>query len=118
MTTKSLFLTVRRVTLCLCLAISFVAVAVPARADNPPKFKDPEVTAFFQKVSDTLDALLVAVKAKDEAKTKELNTKMETLMKEGDPLKAKVTPEEDEAVSKWFTTQIQKLSEAGFAPGQ
>ncbi len=116
MTTKSLFQSLRRATLCLTLAVSLLALAVPARADNPPKFKDPEVTAFFQKVSDTIDSLLVAVQAKDDAKVKELNGKMETLMKIGEPLKDKATPEEHEAVRAWFRGQLKKLTDAGYTP--
>ena len=100
MTANTLLHSLRRATLCLCLAVCFVAVAVPARADNPPKFKD----------------LLVAVKAKDDAKVTELNARMETLMRDGEPLKAKATPEEHEAVRAWFKTELRKLTDAGFVP--
>ena len=112
----SLRTTARRTVLSLCLAASLVALAVPAHADNPPKFKDPEVTAFFQKMSDTIDGLLAAVKAKDEPKIKEFTTKLMDGGKEGEGLRSKVTPEEDATASKWGEAQMQKLIDAGWSP--
>lgn len=106
----------RRRVLPLGLAIALAAVAVPARADNPPKFKDPEVTAFFQKMSDAIDGLLVAVKAKDDAKVKDLTTKLMEIGKEGQPLKSRVSPEEDATASQWGEAQMQKLIDAGWSP--
>ncbi len=107
---------VRRAVLSLSLAFALAAVALPARADNPPKFKDPEVTTFFQKMSDTIDGLLAAVKAKDDAKVKELTNQLMETGKSGESLKSKVSPEEDAAASKWGEAQMQKLIDSGWSP--
>ena len=90
--------------------------AAPLRADNPPKFKDPEVTAYFQKMSDITDRLLEAVKAKDEAKVKEWTGKLLETSKAAEGLKDKVSPEEDAAAAKWGEAQMQRLLDAGWSP--
>ena len=100
-----------------CLALALCAFVAPLRADDPPKFKDPEVTAYFQKMSDITDSLLAAVKAKDEAKTKEWTGKLIETARTGETLKSKVSPEEDAVASKWGETQMQKLIDAGWTPG-
>lgn len=104
----------RPLVLCASLALALCTFAAPLRADNPPKFKDADVTAYFQKMSDITDNLLAAVKAKDDAKSKEWTSKLIETAKTGDALKSKVSPEEDEIASKWGETQMQKLIDAGW----
>ena len=98
------------------MVLGLVVFAAPLRADNPPKFKDPEVTAYFQKMSDITDGLLTAVKAKDDAKTKEWTGKLLETSKAAEGLKDKVSPEEDATAAKWGETQMQRLLDAGWTP--
>lgn len=98
------------------MAISLAAVAIPAHAENPPKLSDPAATEYVQKLSDVLDDLLKAVKAKDETKTKELSGKFETLMKEGDVTIPKLPQEDQTTAGTWITGQLHRLIDAGWNP--
>ncbi len=113
---KFSFKSTRRAALCLGVALS-LAAAVPARADNPPKLNDAAGTAYLQKVSDVADDLLKAVTAKDEAKTKELNAKFDTVMKDGDAVMGKLPPADQSTAGTWMMDQMKKLADAGWAPG-
>ena len=101
-----------------CAGLLFLlgTFAAPSRADNPPKFKDPAVTAYFQQLSDILDGLLTAVKAKDDTKVKEWTDKFLATGKNDETLRSKISPEEDAAAAKWGEAQMQKLSDAGWVP--
>ncbi len=101
-----------------CAGVLFLlgTFAAPLRADNPPKFKDPAVAAYFQQLSDILDGLLTAVKAKDDAKVKEWTDKFLVASKNDDTLRSKISSEEDAAAAKWGAAQMQKLSDAGWVP--
>lgn len=114
--TISLLANLRRAALCSCLALSLCALAIPARADNPPKLSDSAATAYIQKLSDLMDDLLKSIKAKDEAKTKELNGKLDTAMKDGDAIMTKISTEDQTTAGTWMTDQMKKLTDAGWAP--
>lgn len=101
----------------LWLILFWCLLVAPVRADNPPKFKDPEVTAYIQKLSDILDGLLTAVKAKDDAKIKTWTEQFLATAKNDETLRSKISPDEDAIAAKWGEAQMQKLADAGWTPG-
>ena len=114
--TKTLTNSIRRALLYSCLAISLLALAIPARAENPPKLSDAAATAYLQKLSDIADSLLKALQDKDEAKTKELGAKFTTILKDkdADAIMEKLPPADQKAATDWMGGQMQKLADAGY----
>ena len=112
MVDASWFHSARRAALGFELRVFLVAVAIPARADDPPKFSAPEVNDFIKKFNDLVDAYVKAVKAKDEGQMKELDAKSKELDTLSSTVEAKIKPEEMEAFGKYMTTQTQKLMDA------
>ncbi len=116
MTTKTFRQTLRRAALCSCVAFALIAAAVPARADNPPKLSDAAATAYLQKVSDASDALLKALQAKDDAKSKDLGAKFMATMNDGDAVMGKLSPDDQKTAGEWASGQLKKLTDAGWTP--
>ena len=112
MTTRSLSAYLRRALLCLCLGLSLAVVTLPARADDPPKFSAPEVNDFVKKFSGLMDEYIKAMKAKDEAKMKELDAKGKDLETASATVESKLKPEEAEAFAKFMAAQAQRMMDA------
>jgi hypothetical protein len=113
MITSSLLKILRGAALGVCFTLVLTALAPSVRAEDIPKFSAPEVNAFVRQFVDLTDAFAKAAADKDEAKAKDIMTKVTTLMAtEGPALDPKITAEERPTFEKFIQTRSEKLMSA------
>ena len=115
----------RRVSL-FCLALAMFTVVSVVRADDAPKFSDPDVTAFAKSYGDftteyisIMKDYMAAAKSGDAtkmqasgAKVQELQTKAADLQTQSTKLTTKLKPEETEKFSTYLQGCAQKMVDA------
>ena len=109
-----------------CLALAMFTVVSVARADDVPKFSDPDVTAFAKSYGDftteyisIMQDYMAAAKSGDAAKmqasgqkVQDLQTKAAALQTESTKLTTKLKPEETEKFSTYLQGCAQKMVDA------
>ena len=113
MITSSLVRILRGAALGVCFALVLSALVPSVRAEDIPKFSAPEVNAFVRQFVDLTDAFAKAAADKDEAKAKDIVTKVTTLMStEGPAIDPKLTAEERPVFEKFIQTRSDKMISA------
>jgi hypothetical protein len=113
MITSSLLRVLRGAALGVCFALALTAFAPSVRAEDIPKFSAPEVNAFVRQFVDLTDSYAKAAADEDEAKAKDIMTKVTTLLStEGPAIDPKITAEERPTFEKFIQTRSEKMMSA------
>ena len=122
---KLILLLSRRLSLC-CLALAVFAVASVARAQDVPKFTDPDVTAFVKTYGEFADQYaaimkdyMAAMKSGDTTKMQASSQKVQglqgktmELQTESSKLTTKLKPEETQKFTAYLQACAQKMADA------